>query len=250
MENTITFEEINTVISSFKNNKAPGPDNFKIEIVKELWRIKPEIILNLYNKCFEQESFPKPWKEARLRVVPKGEERNRTLLSSYMPIALLSVIGKTYEKIIVRRLQHAYREQGLENPNQLGFRKGKGADDAFIKLKRAVKHSNRKYVIVLFVDIEGTFDNICWPAVLTRITNANCSSRIINVVKDYFKNRKVTIECIGKKYSRRMQKGCPQGSIIGPAAWVWCMDALLNEMHRNRRSIVSRQLRMMTTWRA
>ena len=63
-----------------------------------------------------------------------------------------------------------------------------------------------------------------------RITNANCSSRIIYVVKDYFKNRKVTIEYMGKKYPRRMQKGCPQGSIIGPAAWVWCMDALLNVM--------------------
>ena len=65
---------------------------------------------------------------------------------------------------------------------------------------------------------------------LARITEAKCSSRIINVVKSYFKHRKVSIECMSGKNTRKMQKGCPQGSIMGPAAWMWCMDALLNEM--------------------
>lgn len=75
MENIILFEEINTAINKFKNNKAPGPDNFKIKIVKALRRTKPIIILNLFNNCFEQESFPKLWKESRLKIVPKDEKR-------------------------------------------------------------------------------------------------------------------------------------------------------------------------------
>ena len=229
-ENQIKVEEINSAINAFKNNKAPGPDNFKIEVVKELWKIQPMVIQNLYNNCFRQEYFPKLWKESSLIVVPKDEQRDRTLLNSYRPIALLSVVGKIYEKIIVQRLQHAYQEQGLESPDQFGFRKGKGVDDAFIQLRRAVKHSDKKYVIVLFVDIEGAFDNIWWPAVLARIAKAKCSSHIINVIKSYFRHRKVTIECMSTRYTRKMQKGCPQGSIMGPAAWAWCMDALLNKM--------------------
>ena len=32
----ITLNEIKSVIETFKNNKAPGLDNFKIEIIKEL----------------------------------------------------------------------------------------------------------------------------------------------------------------------------------------------------------------------
>lgn len=27
-----------------------------------------------------------------------------------------------------------------------------------------------------------------------------------------------------------MEKGCPQGSILGPMAWNWCMDSLLNNI--------------------
>ena len=29
--------------------------------------------------------------------------------------------------------------------------------------------------------------------------------------------------------SREAEKGCPQGSIVGPCAWKWCIDELLND---------------------
>ena len=103
MESIISFEEINATINTFKNNKALEPDNFKIEMWKELWKIRPIATQNLFNNCFRQESFPKLWKESRLRVVPKDEKRDGTVINSYMPIALL-FLGKIYEKIIVQRL--------------------------------------------------------------------------------------------------------------------------------------------------
>ena len=30
--------------------------------------------------------------------------------------------------------------------------------------------------------------------------------------------------------TRKMEKECPQDSIIGPRAWVWCMDVVLNDL--------------------
>jgi len=32
------------------------------------------------------------------------------------------------------------------------------------------------------------------------------------------------------KVTKQMTKGCPQGSIIGPLAWNWSMDDLLNQL--------------------
>ena len=40
LESIISFNEIKTARSNFKNKKAPGMDNFKIEIVGELWRTR------------------------------------------------------------------------------------------------------------------------------------------------------------------------------------------------------------------
>lgn len=51
------------------------------------------------------------------------------------------------------------------------------------------KFNDKKYTIVLFVDIEGAFDNNWWSAVLARIVEANCSTSIFNIIKSNFKHR-------------------------------------------------------------
>lgn len=162
----LSIKEINMAISKFKNRKAPGMDNFKIEIVRELWNKKPKTIHGLINNCFSQGIFPRLWKEANLKLLLKDENRDRTLLNSYRPIALLSVIGKIFEKIIVNSIQETYKDAGLESSDQFGFKKRKGTDDAFLSLRRAIKFTEKKYVITIFVDIEGAFDNLWWPAIL------------------------------------------------------------------------------------
>lgn len=35
------------------------------------------------------------------------------------------------------------------------------------------------------------------------------------------------------KLERQMERGCPQGSILGPTAWNWAMDELLNKIETN-----------------
>ena len=89
---------------------------------------------------------------------------------------------------------------------------------------------DKKYVI--FVDMEGAFDNLWWPTILARLVRAKCNIHL-KVVKSYFKNRKVIVQNKMKTYARKMQKGCPQGSIIRPAAWLWSMDVVLNDLREN-----------------
>ena len=152
----ISFNKIKMTMSKSKHKKAPGMDNFEIEIVRELWRKVPVATHGLMNNCLSQRIFPRRRKEANL----KDENRDRTLLNSYRPIALLTVIGKLFEKINVNRFQEAYKDAGLKSPDQFGFKKGKGTDDAFLTLRRAIKFYEKIYIIIIFVDIEGALDNL------------------------------------------------------------------------------------------
>ena len=68
LESIIYFIEIKTAMSKFKNKKAPGMDNFKMEILRELWRKEPEAIYGLMNHCFIQRIFPRQWKESNLTL--------------------------------------------------------------------------------------------------------------------------------------------------------------------------------------
>ena len=93
LEPIISNTEINMAISTFKNKKAPVMDNFKIEILRELWRKMPDAIYGVMNNCFNQGSLLRLWKKANLKILLKDENKGRTSLNFYRSIAILSVLG-------------------------------------------------------------------------------------------------------------------------------------------------------------
>ncbi|CAK9811752.1 Retrovirus-related Pol polyprotein from type-1 retrotransposable element R1 (Fragment) [Anthophora quadrimaculata] len=229
VEQEFTCEEIITAISKFKNKKAPGIDNFSIEIIKHLWNCNSTVVINLLNNCFKKGRFPKAWKVADLRILLKSRDKDTSLLSSYRPISLLPIMGKLLERILINRIQVQYDELKLANSNQFGFKQGKSTEDALLMLKSAIKYSDKKYAVAIFIDIEGAFDNLWWSSIIDRLVEAKIGSTILRMIKDYFNKRTVIIKKDIKVVKKKMAKGCPQGSIIGPATWCWCMDTLLNE---------------------
>jgi len=115
----------------------------------------------------------------------------------------------------------------LCNAKQYGFKTGKSTEDAILHLRNSINLTTKKYVVALFIDIQGAFDNLWWPAIMSRLVQANCSSQLIKIINSYFKKRKVVVKSKFDSMGRHMERGCPQGSVLGPAAWNWCMDALL-----------------------
>jgi len=99
----VTGEEIKAVIKRTRNNKAPNLDGINPEIVKKLWRIDKEIVLILMNNCLRTSMFPDFWKQAVLRPILKNIQKDPAQIQSYRPIALLPVMGKLLERIIVNR---------------------------------------------------------------------------------------------------------------------------------------------------
>lgn len=231
LEPDITVDEISNSFNKCKLRKAPGFDNFQFEIFAELWKVNKEVIHCIFNSCLRNAIFPRLWKIAKLKIVLKNVNRDKTILGSYRPIALLPVLGKIFERIIVNRIQMSYKDNKLENDRQFGFRAGRSTEDALVTLKRGTVDSEMKYIMLIFFDIEAAFDNLWWPTIISRLADAGCSSGIIKIVKSYFRNRKMVISSKFNCVTRKMQRGCPQGSVIGPMAWGWCMDSLLDELN-------------------
>lgn len=162
-------------------------------------------------------SFPQSWKCSSITFILKDKNKDRTSIGSYRPISLLSTLVKVYERIIVERLQQIYKEENLESQRQYGFRKN-STEDAFIHLRKGLETTNKKYVVILFIDIEEAFDNLWWQSILARIRMTNCSGILYEVMKDYFRNRNTMVKTKYDQIERSMEKGCSQGSILGPAA--------------------------------
>ena len=114
------------------------------------------------------------------------------------------------------------------HPSQYGFKKGKSVEDAWYHVKNVGNDSTKKYVLGIFIDFKGAFDNLLWPAIMKRLKELGSSD--IKLWRKYFSDREVL--AIGKQesISKRVTRGCPQGSICCPEMWNMVLDPLLHSI--------------------
>lgn len=228
-----TEVEVVAAVRSFKNNKAPGLDLIEVSVLKATLRTIPGQIVRLLNGCLQWGVFPSAWKEGSLRVLLKGEDRDEKDPKSYRPICLLSVVGKLFEKLLKTRLMDTSLSPGRVSDRQFGFTPGRSAEDAVVELRRMVGASERRYAVALLFDISGAFDNVWWPLVLDSLKQRSCPRNVFEVLQSYFDDRKVTISYGSVQVSKRATRGCPQGSVLGPACWNLMFDGLLSLLERS-----------------
>ena len=157
-------------------------------------------------------------------------------IKSYRPICLLNLFGKIFEKLIVNRI-NKHRPNLEQCKLQYGFRKKKSTEDAINRLLYITEEEGKqgkKYVLSIFVDITGAFDNLWWPALLNNIKELNVPKYILDVVYSYVRDREVFYEASGDKITRKPTRGCPQGSVCGPIFWDLTIDPCLQELNRHK----------------
>lgn len=220
-----TVNEVEVSVMSTRSRKSPGMDGITGAMLKCGWIVLAEFICKLFNQCMHEGYFPNKWKEADVVILLKSGNRVKDNPRSYRPISLLPVLGKALERLMVSRLEEKV-EVGLSD-RQYGFRKGKSAEDAWWDVVSMVDGSTKKYVLGIFVDFQGAFDNLLWDCVVRRINIAECEE--LELWKSYFRNRKACVRGYENKWCD-VSKGCPQGSICGPYIWNLMMDELLKNL--------------------
>jgi len=217
----INNELIDNFIKSLKNGKAPGPDNLKNEIYKNNKEIWTPYLTRLFQECLQQGIFPDPWKKARLVILLKGEDKDRSDPKSYRPICLLNIIGKIFEKVIAQKINE--KRPNIENCKlQYGFRKKKSTEDAVNEICDKInelKTQDCRYVMGIFFDITGAFDNLWWPALLQELKLLNLHPRLWDTINNYFINRRVEAGTADGIVGKVPTRGCPQGSVLDPIFW-------------------------------
>lgn len=109
------------------NAKKTGHDLIEVKMVIEAWPVIQLAILGLFISCLTEMVFLSQYKRAQIKVLLKGEGKDRT----NRPISLLTVIGKILEKI-ADRLKAIVNSHPCSSPRQYGFCKGRSTEDEII----------------------------------------------------------------------------------------------------------------------
>ncbi|GBO01986.1 Retrovirus-related Pol polyprotein from type-1 retrotransposable element R1 [Araneus ventricosus] len=217
-----------------KKKKGPGIDGISIEIIKELHDMNPDILHYTYNKCLELGIFQETWKKGKLIIFIKPG-KDPSLPNAYLPICLLSVLGKILDKILVFRIAHLLHKNNRLHKQQDGFRNIRPCETANFRLWQAINIAlqERVPVTLLSLDVQGAFDTVWRTSILFQLTQANGSRNIFNLVRNYSTNISIHYFQDEKVWNFDNQRGVPQGSCSGPLFWNLVMDLpLIYPYHR------------------
>jgi len=99
----VTLKELEEVISTFKNGKAPGLDGLSIEFYKKTFGCIKHHLLNFINDTIFGEHLPRKISTGVIKLLfKKGDPRD---LKNYRPITLMNVDLKIITKIFTLRLK-------------------------------------------------------------------------------------------------------------------------------------------------
>lgn len=208
----------NQILESLKHkkSKAPGYDGITYDILKQIPTNYIDCISKCFNNTWREQKFPEIWRYIKIIPIPKPFKDKHTV-EGYRPIALLPVLLKLFNSVIKNILETHLEDGKLFPKNTIGFRKGRNSNDIFFKLNNLIFKSKRKKLkqILISIDFSKAFDNVNINKLIKILQNLKTDSNIINWLKQFLYNRKVTF-----KEDRSTEittcSGVPQGSCISP----------------------------------
>lgn len=215
-------EEFRRAAFKLRGRRAPGPDGVHRKALLPALNVVGENLRGIFNRCLREGEFPKPWKEAQLVLLPK-EGKPAEEPSAYRPICLLDEAGKLLERIISNRLVRHMRERGPQlHEMQYGFRAGRSTVDAVMRVRTLAEEAAEDGEVLLAVslDVRNAFNTLPWGVIAAALDRFGFPLYLRRIVRSYLSDRSLRYtDRDGALVSRRMERGVPQGSVLGPLLW-------------------------------
>lgn len=175
---------------------------------------------SLLNTIFKDAEFPETLKVSKVILVRKPGKTAQDI-SCFRPISLVPSFSKVIEHIILRRLEDFLNLHNLMHPRQFGFRRHKSANDLQYNLLSEVRglRSSGKHVLILAIDISGAFDCAWHSQIIYQLIEWRCPRYLIDLIASYLGKRTAMVEIQQRMHYISTERGCPQGSVLGPTLW-------------------------------
>ncbi len=141
-----------------------------------------------------------------------------TGLNDYRPVALTSVVMKSFERLVLAYLKASTGP--LLDPQQFAYRANRSVNDAVnMGLYFIMLHLDRPetYVRILFVDISAAFNTIIPDTLQNKLTQFSVPTFVCQWITSFLTDRQ-QVARLGKFSSstRTISTGAPQGCVLSP----------------------------------
>lgn len=144
--------------------KSSSPDRGKVpaKILQACWPVIKDRVRSLFRQCIQIGIHPKIFKQAKIIMIPKSGQRDRTLPKSCRSIALLSCLGQGPERLVARRMAFLAVKYKILGRYQCRAALMRSAIDLTTTLTTDIQTAwnNNQVAAIATLDVRGAFDGV------------------------------------------------------------------------------------------
>ena len=183
------YNEVKKALSSIRKDCSSGHDNISIRLSQPVLEFKISALTHIINSCIQNNMFPAVWKTSRISPIPKVD--NPSGYDDYRPIAILPVLSKVLENLVLQQMQEFIYSHRLLHDTQSGFRKGRSTTTALLKFKDDISKAMKKGEITLavFADFSKAFNTVDPEVLINKLSKMNFSKSFLHLLISYLSDR-------------------------------------------------------------
>ena len=224
--NPTNVVEISTILENLKDNKSTSVDGIPSEVLKASSIVISPPLVKLINFSMQQGKFPDCLKIAK--VIPLFKSGDPYDLNNYRPISILTVISKVFERVVHNRIYRFLEKFDLLCESQFGYRCKRSAVNAIASITEMLREkSSKSGTKCVFLDLSKAFDTIDHEILLSKMDRLGMRGNVLNWFRSYLSDRKqFVVVNEAESAIKILNKGVPQGSIVGPVLFIIYMNDL------------------------
>ncbi|XDV19566.1 hypothetical protein PO909_025015 [Leuciscus waleckii] len=239
VNNTVPIDKfiVLKLFRGVKERKSPGPDGIGGRVLKNCAVQLADIFCFIFQLSLQLYKVPCIWKDSIIVPVPKIQTPKT--LNDFRPVALTSLVMKTFERLVKDALLDTVQDK--LDPLQFAYRSGRGVDDAIGTLLNMVfkrLEGAKSLVRLLFIDFSSAFNCIQPHVLADRLKNTyNIDTGLICWLMDFLtvRSQRVRVNSVLSDVLFS-STGSPQGCVLSPLLFVLYTNEC--QSHHERRHII------------
>lgn len=238
-------DAVTKIIEQLKTSSDTSPDAYglTVELLKLISDKVSGTIAKLVNKSFQESIFPE---ELKLTAILPHEnvsdiDHDRDDPANSRPVAIVPVLSKIFEDIVVFQLRQYFEKTNLFAEEQHGHRTGRNTVSAILSMLEATVSKIKEEQSVRFTiyDLSEAYNSVDHQILLKKIRLYGVGEEPVKYLDSYLTGRSQFVRRFGcQSDTKYINVGIPQGCMLAPFLFAVYINDLPSSVSGSIRTIM------------